>query len=179
LLPDSQLLQSWFPESFILYLPKDVVSGDFYWLVSDDDKLFVAAVDCTGHGVPGAFMSVLGHTLLSQIVTQQKIHQPSAILQELHRQTVLQLQQQEDAANIRKDGMDLALTVIDKKTGTLTYSGAKRPLVYMDSEGLQIIKGDRFSIGDRPRTFEGDDLPFRDHVLPIEEVKQIFLFSDG
>jgi len=179
LLPDSQLLQNWFPESFILYLPKDVVSGDFYWLVSDDNKLFVAAVDCTGHGVPGAFMSVLGHTLLSQIVTQQKVHQPSAILQELHKQTILQLQQHEDASNVRKDGMDLALTVIDKTNGTLTYAGAKRPLVYMNQEGLQIIKGDRFSIGDRPRGEFGDDLPFQDHKLPLEEVKQIFLFSDG
>ena len=178
LLPGRERLASWFPESFILYLPKDVVSGDFYWIVEKDHKLFVAAVDCTGHGVPGAFMSVLGNSLLTQIVMQQDIENPKDVLLELHQQTVLQLQSNEDNSANRRDGMDLALVVIDKKEQTLSYAGAKRPLVYLKGDTLHTLKGDRFSIGDRPRKGQKTH-QFTQHELPLADITQFFLFSDG
>ena len=175
LLPSPKALKQWFPESFILYRPKDVVSGDFYWFEQLGDNFLVAAVDCTGHGIPGAFMSVLGNTLLTQIVNQQEILEPGAILNELHHQTILHLQHDGHSEQM-KDGMDVALCVINQKEGTLTYAGAKRPLMYFDDSGLKKIKGDRYSIGSTESALERS---YTQTTVPLEGIQSLYLFSDG
>lgn len=175
LLPSTKALRQVFPDSFILYRPKDVVSGDFYWFQQADDKFILAVVDCTGHGIPGAFMSVLGNTLLSHIVNQQHLYQPADILRELHLQTILHLQQDDHYAQM-EDGMDLAICVIDFEDQTLSYGGARRPLLYLSDHQLRMIKPDRFSIG---AVETREDFSFAQHTLNLADIQQFFMFSDG
>ena len=108
ILPSKEAIQAVFPESFILYKPKDIVSGDFYWFTELEDYYFIAAIDCTGHGVPGAFMSLIASTLLSEIVNGRKIIVPSHILQELNNE-IIRVLKQSDSDSSTRDGMDMSI----------------------------------------------------------------------
>ncbi len=166
---------------FILFRPKDIVSGDFFWFHkknSASKRLYVAAVDCTGHGVPGAFMSLIGNRLLNEIVREDDVKLPSDILTELNSRLVEALNQKHTE---NRDGMDIALCVIeelDDKHRKVTYSGAKRPLLYIEAETGEVktVKGDRISIGgfreDLEKVFTQKEL-----ILPNNSL--LYLSSDG
>ncbi|EMR03606.1 PAS domain S-box protein [Cesiribacter andamanensis] len=146
ILPDNQLIRRLLPDSFILYKPRDVVSGDFPWFMQVGDDIFLAAVDCTGHGVPGALISLIGYFLLNDIVRSRKITDPGEILDALDAGVTQTLRQDEEDSKT-KDGMDISLCKINLKKRTLEYAGAHRPLYYLQGGELQEIKGDRFPIG--------------------------------
>jgi serine phosphatase RsbU (regulator of sigma subunit) len=162
-----------FDNTFVLFKPKDIVSGDFYWMTSVDSKEIIAAIDCTGHGVPGAFMSFIGYSSLNEVVKEKGITKPSSILDQLNEEVVmaLNLKGQEGI----KDGMDLALISYDKNTSELEYAGAYNPLYLLRSEELTEIKADRFAIGKSDETKKH----FTNHSLKIEKGDTIYIFSDG
>lgn len=146
IMPDSRAIASALPDSFILYKPRDVVSGDFPWFLQRNDDVFIAAVDCTGHGVPGALLSLIGYFLLNDIVRSRNVTDPGKILDLLDEGVTSTLRQDHaDAAS--KDGMDIALCRINLKTNVVEYAGAHRPLYAMINGELQEIKGDRFAVG--------------------------------
>lgn len=178
LLPNLNNIDSLFKSSFVLYMPKDIVSGDFYWFAKNGDTRFIAAVDCTGHGVPGAFMSIVGNTLLNEIVNEKKITRPGDILLELHKGVKIALNQNAQEFE-RRDGMDITLCSFNSNTKHIEYAGANRPLwIYRKSRNfeLEIIKASKFPIGglelEEHRIYEN-------HVLEIEEGDCLYLFSDG
>ncbi len=175
ILPDKKAMDEVFDDYFVVFKPKDIVSGDFYWFNQVVDKAFVAVVDCTGHGVPGAFMSLIGYNLLNQIVLQKNIHKPGQILTELHNQVRATLKQ--DAADSKsRDGMDVCLVVINKYDDKFEYAGANRPLFMIKNNELIEIKATKFAIGgeqmEEERTYEN-------HELEYESGDSIYLFSDG
>lgn len=146
ILPNTRLINKALPDSFILYKPRDVVSGDFPWFVQMKDELFIAAVDCTGHGVPGALLSLIGYFLLNDIVRSRKITEAGKILDLLDEGVTQTLRQdQDDSAT--KDGMDIALCRINTQTREVEYAGAHRPLYFMKGGVLDEIKGNKFPIG--------------------------------
>lgn len=173
--PSHKVLTAALPDSFVLYKPKDIVSGDFYWFAQRGSKVFVAAADCTGHGVPGALMSMVGLNFLNQLVNGRGLEDTSEILDELHRNVLSALNESMDDRS-SKDGMDIALLCIDTSAGIAHYSGAVRPLCYINQDGLQVIKGDRFSIGGIK---EIDGKPFGTHTIKLEGTHTFYLFSDG
>lgn len=173
-LPQITAIKAELPELFILYKPRDIVSGDFYWYAKLDNKIVLAAVDCTGHGVPGAFMSMIGNQLLHDIVGEQKIINPGKILNELNARIRTALQQDELD---NQDGMDMALCVIDKQAHKIEFAGAKNSLVFVQDNEAKELKADRASIGGFQRLgFES----FTTQTLQVESPKQTFyMFSDG
>ncbi|MEM6297889.1 MAG: GAF domain-containing protein [Bacteroidota bacterium] len=173
MLPDRQSIKQALPESFILFKPRDMVSGDFFWFAEQDDKQFVAAVDCTGHGVPGALMSMIGNELLNEVINLRNIHEPSQILRELHY-GVRQDLKQRDTQNA--DGMDMVICVIDKKAKELSFAGAKNPLVYIQNGDLHYIKGDRFPIGGKQL---GSVRNYTTHKISFHAPTTFYLYSDG
>jgi ligand-binding sensor domain-containing protein/serine phosphatase RsbU (regulator of sigma subunit) len=162
-----------FDNTFILFIPKDIVSGDFYWITSRADKEFFAAVDCTGHGVPGAFMSFIGYTSLNKIVIEHRIHEPAEILDRLNEEVATALHQKGEEAVA--DGMDLALITYTPATKELQYAGAFNPLILIRNEELQEIKANRFAIG---RT-TGQEMKFTNHKFKIKKGDTVYLYSDG
>nr|MCU0392510.1 SpoIIE family protein phosphatase [Thermoflexibacter sp.] len=146
ILPYSERFDNAFGDAnyFILYKPKDIVSGDFYWLYSDETQVILAVVDCTGHGVPGAFMSILGSQLLSEIVEQRGICEPHKILNELHKQ-VRRVFKQDQSDN--RDGMELQLLRVLKKENKIQYAGAMNPIYLISNEKFEEIKADKKPIG--------------------------------
>jgi PAS domain S-box-containing protein len=145
ILPNTRLINRALPDSFILYKPRDVVSGDFPWFVQIKDDIFIAAVDCTGHGVPGALLSLIGYFLLNDIVRSRKITEPGKILDLLDEGVTTTLRQDEDATT--KDGMDIALCKINLIAGEVEYAGAHRPLYIIKNGVMEEIKGNKFPIG--------------------------------
>lgn len=171
LLVNKEKIKSALPDSFILYKPRDIVSGDFYWFGEVDNKIIISAIDCTGHGVPGAFMSMLGDSYLNQIIYTHCITSPDLILSELNKNIKRALRQEETN---NQDGMDMAICVIDKKNKKLEFAGAKNPLVYIKNDEYNTIKGDKKPIGG----MMVEDRSYTKHILNIN--KQIFyIFSDG
>lgn len=145
ILPNNRVISRALPDSFILYKPRDVVSGDFPWFVQIKDDIFIAAVDCTGHGVPGALLSLIGYFLLNDIVRSRKITEPGKILDLLDEGVTTTLRQDEDATT--KDGMDIALCKINLQEGSVEYAGAHRPLYIMKGGLMEEVKGNKFPIG--------------------------------
>ena len=146
ILPNTRLINKTLPDSFILYKPRDVVSGDFPWFVQMKSDIFIAAVDCTGHGVPGALLSLIGYFLLNDIVRSRKVTDPGKILDLLDEGVTQTLRQdQDDSAT--KDGMDIALCRINVETREVEYAGAHRPLYYMKNGVMDEVKGNKFPIG--------------------------------
>lgn len=146
ILPNTRHINKALPDSFILYKPRDVVSGDFPWFVQIKNEIFIAAVDCTGHGVPGALLSLIGYFLLNDIVRSRKITEAGKILDLLDEGVTQTLRQdQDDSAT--KDGMDIALCRINTETRTVEYAGAHRPLYIMKGGVMEEIKGNKFPIG--------------------------------
>lgn len=177
ILPDTRFIQEFFPRSFIFYRPKDVVSGDFPWFFHKNDISYVAAVDCTGHGVPGALISFIGYFLLNNIVNAQTDHSAAMILDELHQAVRTTLKQDKEGATGR-DGMDLAFCMIDKKKKVLQFAGAYRPLYLLRDGELIEYSGSRKAIGGIPlaKKVEKD---FENHLINYQEGDKIFIFSDG
>lgn len=175
MLPSYTLFRKYLPQSFIYFVPKDIVSGDFYWIAEKNEKIIVAAVDCTGHGVPGAFMSLVGHTHLTQIVTQNGITNPVEILRQLHN-GINELLKQTETDN--QDGMDVGVAVIDKEAGIVHFAGAKNTMIIIDAEGsLEEVKGDRSSLGGMNQAEE--ELAFKLHEFKLDSSASYYLFSDG
>lgn len=173
-LPSHKELTDIFPEHFIYYSPKDVVSGDFYWLHEQDDKLYFVVADATGHGVPGAMLSVMGIRLLDGIVGQHGCIEPCKILTLLDKQMNMALKQR-DTNN--KDGMDIAMIVLDKKARTLQFAGAKNDIFYMQNGEAHRVRGNRFSIGgvyDKVKQFDTITIP-AEKGSPIT----FYLYTDG
>ena len=197
MLPHEKSLHALIPDSFILFKPKDIVSGDFYWFYniktnsnlneynpideeglenlpteSNSKKIIVAAVDCTGHGVPGALMSMIGYNLLNNVVSRG-IQESNKILSELNNSVRFALQQYK---NDNKDGMDMALCVIDKEQKKLHFSGAKNPLVYIQNGELFYIKGDKDPIGGSQGEARRE---YTKHTIDIDKPTYFYIFSDG
>lgn len=172
-LPKIEYIQKSFREAFVFFQPKDVVSGDFYWFGKSGSKKIIAIADCTGHGVPGAFMSMIGSEQLSKIVLQNKITQPGEILSFLHSGIRDTLRQSETSNN---DGMDIGICTIDSKAKTLTFSGAKNNLVYFQNGELHKIKGNRFSVGGVQKKLAPN---YEQRTVDISTETTFYLFSDG
>lgn len=163
-----------FPDSFILQKPKDIVGGDFYWGKKIGDTIFLAAVDCTGHGVPGAFMSLIGLELFRQIVCTKKIHTPSKILDEMNESFDIVFDTMEDMS--LRDGMDLAICAMNTQTNMLQFAGAFNPLYIVRNREIIEIKGDNILVG----PYIGfERLPFTNHEFQLESQDRIYMFSDG
>lgn len=177
MLPKISEIRKKLPESFVMLSPKEAVSGDFFWhaVVEDDkgnEKIIITAVDCTGHGVPGAFMSMLADAYLNQIVYQQRIVSPEKILHKLHDGVFTALQQEK---TFNTDGMDIALCVIDKKNKKLEFAGAKNPIYYIQNNQEFLIKGNAISIGGYVKKERIYDI----HTIDISEETYFYIFSDG
>jgi serine phosphatase RsbU (regulator of sigma subunit) len=160
-------------EYFIFYKPKDIVSGDFYFYAQRSDKIILAVADCTGHGVPGAFMSMIGNDFLNQIIIEKGITRPSEILNQLNK-GVKKALKQESGKSETSDGMDIALCTLDLKNKKMEYAGAMRPLFHADIE-LKEIHADKASIGGAT----SDDYQFTNHQLDLNEGDSIYIFTDG
>ncbi len=171
-LPDKDLLKKNLSNSFIFFQPKDIVSGDFYWFAVHNNKILVAVCDCTGHGVPGALMSMIGMNLLDNLVYIQNITNPAIILTELDKGFKRQLQKPEVSIN---DGMDIALCEIDKETKILSFAGAHCPLTFIEDGVMTNIKGSRCAIGGENHL----EKHFENHSFVIDKPKHCYIYSDG
>ncbi|TAE09873.1 MAG: hypothetical protein EAZ95_15480 [Bacteroidetes bacterium] len=173
ILPLEETIQKHLPEHFIFFQPRDVVSGDFYYFEEKDNKLIFATIDCTGHGVPGAFMTMVASEILNEIVQNNMLTEPDLILNKLHKNIRKALKQTETD---NRDGMDLALITIDKANKHVQYAGAKNPLIYIQNNELYVIKGDKMPIGGEQREQERI---FTKHKIMIDSPTIFYLFSDG
>lgn len=176
ILPPDDFVKKILPNTFILFKPKDIVSGDFYWMEDKKDTVIFAAVDCTGHGVPGAFMSIVGHNLLDRVVGEQQITQPAKILDELNKSISDTLRQRDLEDNTVRDGMDIALCSFNKKTAVLEYAGAYNPLWLIRNNELIEIKANKFPIGNSKAS---DGNRFTNHEIPLQKGDTVYIFSDG
>ena len=174
ILPPPEQIKNIVDDYFILYRPRDIVSGDYYWITHRDDISIIVAADCTGHGVPGAFMSMLGIAFLNEIVNKEGIIQSNEILNRLRQQVVHQLHQDGEDGN-SKDGMDVSLYVINHKTMQLSFSGAYNPLfIIRDNEIIQ-LKADRMPIG----YYIKMDVPFSIENFELKKGDCLYNSSDG
>ena len=169
----SQILKH-FKEGFILFRPKDIVSGDFYWFCSIGDEKIIVSADCTGHGVPAALMTIMGNDLLNEIVLQDKIVHPDKILEELDRKIINGLSNENGVE--RQDGMDMSIVTINAKKQRLYFAGAKNPLYIIYKDEIDIKKGSFFPVGSNQyNTKKQYDL----HEINYEKETKVYLFSDG
>ena len=173
-LPPINFLDEWGIENFILFKPKDIVSGDFYWGVKKNEKIIVAAADCTGHGVPGAFMSMLGHAFLDEIINTREVSDAATILNILRDEIINTLKQKGTTGEAR-DGMDISLVIIDRKAGRLDYAGANNPLYIIRDGKMMKYMADRMPIGIHFISFS----PFTNQSIVIKKDDTLYLFSDG
>ncbi len=173
--PGEKTFKKYLPHSFIVYKPKDIVSGDFYWMEHRKNKTYLAAVDCTGHGVPGSLMSIVGHGIIKQAVTEQNKERPADILDALNKGVTETLNQRYEDSSV-KDGMDIALCCIDHANLTLEYAGAFNPLWMVRNGELREIKADKIQVG----MFMGEEAKkFTNHLLHLLPGDRFYLFSDG
>jgi serine phosphatase RsbU (regulator of sigma subunit) len=177
MLPSLEEIRKHLPETFVYFRPRNIVSGDFYWFAEHGDKIFLAAADCTGHGVPGSLVSMIGFNTLNQIVNEKGIANPGEILDELHERVSLTLNKDLGMdINSLRDGMDIALLSINRATREITFSGAVRPLVFVDEDGIKSIRSGIYSIGGI-KQFNAD--PFPTHRIQPKGKATFYLFSDG
>ncbi len=174
ILPSSTKLKSIFPQSFVFYQPKDIVSGDFYWAETDDHELFFSAVDCTGHGVPGAFVSIFAYNLLNKAFKEKGLRAPGEILNLISKELYAAISQSEQFHQI-KAGMDLTLIRVSLKEKIMYYSGVHLPLLIVRGKDIIKLKTHIHPIG-MEREDEGS---YQTHVFELKEGDQIYLFSDG
>ncbi len=175
LLPSDYYFHSHFPEAFILYMPRDIVSGDFYWIHAKDERLFFAVADCTGHGVPGAFMSMIGFEILDKIINDQGLVHPGEILNILNYGISNTFSRGEEDL-LLKDGMDISFCTLDREKQVLEFAGAFHTLYLIRENKLLEFKGDRVSVG--LGESEGGE-SFTNHVIPLQEHDKLYLFTDG
>lgn len=177
ILPNNRIIRQYLPKSFIYYHPRDVVSGDFPWFFLKDDYIYIAAVDCTGHGVPGALLSFIGYFTLNNVVDHDSSYTAGEILDRLHFGVRKTLKQDRPDADAR-DGMDIAFCKINPKKKELHYSGAHRPLFLVRKGELLEYKGNRKAIGGIPHPKKAEE-NFDNYVIEIQSGDRIFFFSDG
>jgi len=175
-LPTTRILLSYLPDSFVLYLPRDIVSGDFYWSAKIEEKIFFAAADCTGHGVPGAFMSMLGVTLLNEIVTkiEYDLLKPNVVLDNLREKLITSLRQSENEESTT-DGIDLALCMVEKNEKRLSYAGAQNEMIIIRNGVLSDYNADDMPIGyssNMSKSFKLTEIEYQENDL-------VYVFSDG
>lgn len=171
ILPPETIIKNLLPNSFFLYKPKDIVSGDFYWLEQKNNKVLFAAVDCTGHGVPGAFVSIVGHNGLTRAVNEFGLTEPAQILNKLNELVEETLRQKDNEV---RDGMDISLCSIDFSNNQLQYAGANNPLYLVRNNEIIITKADKQPIGGT-----GENKTFANHSFEINRGDSIYIFSDG
>lgn len=172
-LPTKKYLDKLMGEYFVLFKPRDIVSGDFYWVAEREGKLIVAAADCTGHGVPGGFLSMLGISCLNEIIANEKVLHASEVLNKLRKSIQATFCCGNEAAT--RDGMDIALCIIDRTNYELQFSGAYNPLIIVRNGNLLEFRADKMPIG----VHVGRNLPFTNHIFDILPNDSIYLFSDG
>jgi len=171
MMPKPEILAKLIKDHFIIFKPKDIVSGDFFWMEKENDKTFFAVADCTGHGVPGALMSIICSYALSKIVKELHEHDPAKILDGAANLLEIYFSRSKETLY---DGMDIALVSIDSKANKLEYAGANNSLFYFKNETLCIIPADRQPIGWVPNR-----IPYTQHSLNLNEIESIYMFSDG
>ena len=174
ILPNINKFSELIPASFIFYKPKDIVSGDFFWYFKKGKKIYFAVADCTGHGVPGAFMSIIGNYLLDNIIKETNLEHPNEILNQLNIDIRISLNQQKEGIDINFDGMDIALCYIEDNK--LEFASAFRPLIMIQNGKLTEIRGDRFSIGGSSSFI---NKKFKNHEFELNPNDWLYLFSDG
>ncbi len=175
ILPPNNLVKQILPESFVLYKPKDIVSGDFYWIDKKKEWCYFAAVDCTGHGVPGAFMSIVGYNLLKDILKNTDSMQPSIIMDKMNDGVANTLHTNTTSGKQTKDGMDMTLCALNYDTLELQFSGAFNPLYIIRGNELIQYKADKFPVG----MFIGEKQNFTNHSIQLQKGDSIYIFSDG
>ncbi len=174
MLPQLRAIKETFPESFIFFRPRDVVSGDVYWFHERESMSIIAAIDCTGHGVPGAFLSMIGNELLNKIVLFQGIVSPEEVLRLLHLEIRRTLKQKELSI---WDGMDMSICVVYKDKPIIELAAAKQSVLYVQQGELHHVKGDRLSIGGITNT--DDEVLYTKHTISVDQPTTLYLFSDG
>lgn len=173
ILLDTEKFKEVLPNSFIFLRPRDIVSGDFYYYGIVEGKIIVAAVDCTGHGVPWAFMCMLANEFLHQIIEENKILDPAEILNQMRNKVCIALRQEETR---NQDGMDIAICVIDKQKRELSYAGAKNSLYLFQNNELEEVKADRLTIGGISIRQERS---FNTHKVRLDQPLTFYIGSDG
>jgi len=173
-LPPLNFLSDWGVENFIFFKPKDIVSGDFYWGFRKKGRIYIAAADCTGHGVPGGFMSMLGNAFLNEILITSEIATASEILDKL-RDEIIRALRQKGIMGEARDGMDISIAIIDRKTDYIQYAGANNPLYHIRDGELTRYQADRMPIGIHVKEIA----PFTNHKINVKKGDLIYLFSDG
>lgn len=174
LFPDKLSLQKILKDGFCLFKPKDIVSGDFYWVAQVENKSIIVVADCTGHGVPGAFMSIIGINFLNEIIYDEEIITPSEILNQL-RKKIIKTMVHANRIDESKDGMDMSLIVVDYENMKLEYAGAYNHLYYIHDRMLNVIKADRMPVG----LSEKSIAPFTNHTIDICKGDLFYMFTDG
>jgi tetratricopeptide (TPR) repeat protein len=173
-LPSPKLLEDNNLQYFILYKPRDIVSGDFYWMNQKDNRVIIAAADCTGHGVPGAFMSMLGMALLNEIISKGEFHNAADILDQL-RNLVVKSLHQSGKSEETKDGMDISLCMIDKENNNIQFAGAFNSMYIIRGSELLEANADRMPVGFHDKL----NVPFTNTVMQIQKDDSLYIFSDG
>lgn len=173
-LPTEEQVKNIFPNNFVLLLPKDILSGDFYWVHKKGKQICFAVADCTGHGVPGAMMSVMGISFLNELVAKTCDFKANRLLNQL-REKVMKALGQTGAGDVSEDGMDIALCIIDEDNETLQFSGAYNPLYIVRNGKLIILSPDHMPVG----VHIMEEKSFTNHEIKLEEDDIIYLFSDG
>ena len=174
LLPAEHHIRKILQHYFIYYRPKHIVSGDFYWISERDDKYFIAAADCTGHGVPGALMSMIGLELLNKIINETKVNVSDQILLTLNDELEAAFFKEEDGRALIKDGIEMSICVIDRKTMEMEFSGAFLPVYIVRDDKLIEIKGDKQNVG---QLFNA--VSFNRSSYKLQKGDILYLFSDG
>lgn len=195
ILPLNDRMRELIPESFVLFKPKDIVSGDFYWMTNVERKVLFSAVDCTGHGVPGAFMSMIGTSLLNEVVNKEGHTEPAIILNEV-REGIISSLKQRGAEGEQKDGMDMSLCALDINTGVLEFAGANNSLYIVRAEGTPLqgvdgttyepnitengyslfeLKPNKMPVG----YYTGGHVPFDNHLIQLINGDAVYSFTDG
>lgn len=175
ILPPEKMWYTLLPQSFVFYKPKDILSGDFYWIESKGDLVFVAAADCTGHGVPGALISIVNYNLLNKAVLEQNLNNPAEVLNYVNSQLTVALHQTYQESSVR-DGMDISLCVINTKTLQMEYAGANNPIYIVNEEGLLQLNANKFPVG----AFIEEKIEyFTSQTVQLKKGDFIYLFSDG
>lgn len=174
ILPSKEVFQHILPNSFVLFKPRDIVSGDFFWITKKEHRVVVVAADCTGHGVPGAFMSILGITYLNEITTKEDFPNANRILNALREKIMKALHQTGDELE-QRDGMDLALYIVDYEKKQLQFAGANNPLYLIRKNSLIEYKGDRMPIGINAT----EEKSFVNNMIQLENNDSIYIFTDG
>lgn len=166
------------PETFVYLQPKDIVSGDFYWYETFDQRILLSTIDCTGHGVPGAFMSLIAHNMLNKVVHELGITDPAAILSQVHNEIVTALNQEGESTNAQ-DGMDMSLCIIDEQNRKIAFAGAQNPIFVVRGEEVLEFKGDALYIGGSFASRLDHAFQFRTQTISYESGDQLYMFTDG